>query len=254
MSYNVQVEAEGLQGRSKLEKAMQEWFDGEGKRTRFVLWGPGGRGKSTLALKFAAGQVKREGAACSSVRLVFALSRGSIAQGYAGLFGESCMCAGRGGSAQRLCWHILLTRCTNRQTAGQERRRGVSGARGGAAEGARGAAVAGVERAVAGGAGRPARARGAGGGRAGVAGGEVSLGARADNHHDASRGVGAGRGGLAGDDRGRAAAVRQVQAELGRNAQVRAVQIRARSKHGPSIRRCAWRGRWTGAAYQTWLG
>ena len=31
---------ERLQGRSKLEKAMQEWFDGEGQRTRFVLWGP----------------------------------------------------------------------------------------------------------------------------------------------------------------------------------------------------------------------
>ena len=26
VSYNVQVEAEGLQGRSKLEKAMQEWL------------------------------------------------------------------------------------------------------------------------------------------------------------------------------------------------------------------------------------
>ena len=61
VAFNVQVDAEGLQGRSKLEKAIQEWFEGEGQRTRFVLWGPSGTGKSTLALKFAAGQV--EGAA-----------------------------------------------------------------------------------------------------------------------------------------------------------------------------------------------
>ena len=60
VAFNIQVEAE----RSKLEKAMQEWFEGGGQRTRFVLWGPGGTGKSTLALKFAAGQVEREGAAC----------------------------------------------------------------------------------------------------------------------------------------------------------------------------------------------
>ena len=95
VAFNVQVEAEGLQGRSKLEKAMQEWFGGEGQRLKFVLWGPGGTGKSTLARKFAAAQV--EGAACSSVRLVFALSGASMAQGYAGLLGESCMRAGRGG-------------------------------------------------------------------------------------------------------------------------------------------------------------
>ena len=88
VAFNVQVQAEGLQGRSKLEKAMQEWFGGEGQRSKFVLWGPGGTGKSTLALKFAAAQVEREGAAWSSVRLVFALSGGSMAQGYAGLLGE----------------------------------------------------------------------------------------------------------------------------------------------------------------------
>ena len=90
VAFNVQVEAEGLQGRSKLERAMQEWFEGEGQRTRFVLWGPGGTGKSTLALKFAAGQA-REGAAWSSVRLVFALSGANMVQDYAGLLGESCM-------------------------------------------------------------------------------------------------------------------------------------------------------------------
>ena len=88
VAFNVQVEADGLQGRSKLEKAMQEWFGGQGQRSKFVLWGPGGTGKSTLALKFAAAQVEREGAAWSSVRLVFALSGGSMAQGYAGLLGE----------------------------------------------------------------------------------------------------------------------------------------------------------------------
>ena len=102
VAFNVRVEAEGLQGRSKLEKAMQEWFDGGAKRSRFVLWGPGGTGKSTLALKFAAGQVDREGVGWSSVRLVFALSWGSMAQGYAGLLGESCGHAGRGQCLQGL--------------------------------------------------------------------------------------------------------------------------------------------------------
>ena len=81
---------------------MQEWFEGQGQRTRFVLWGPGGTGKSTLARKFVAGRVEREAGGGSSVRLVFALSRGSMAQGYAGLLGESCMRAERGGE-QRSC-------------------------------------------------------------------------------------------------------------------------------------------------------
>jgi SpoVK/Ycf46/Vps4 family AAA+-type ATPase len=103
VAFNVQVEADGLQGRSKLEKAMREWFEGEGQRTRFVLWGPGGTGKSTLALKFAAGQVERKGAAWSSVRLVFALSVASMAQGYAGLLGESCMRAGVAAGAEAVC-------------------------------------------------------------------------------------------------------------------------------------------------------
>ena len=96
VAFNVQVEADGLQGRSKLEKAMQEWFEGGEQRSRFVLWGPGGTGKSTLALKFAAGQVEREGGGWSSARLVFALSGGSMAQDYAGLLGESRMRAGGG--------------------------------------------------------------------------------------------------------------------------------------------------------------
>ena len=154
MAFNVPVAAERLQGRSRLEKLMQEWFEGEGQK--FVLWGTGGMGKSTLALKFAAGQVE-EGAAGSSVRLVFALSGGNMAQDYMGLLGESCMRAGRmclGGERRGCAISALLTyTVTCRKTAGQERQRGVSGARGGAAEGARGASVAGVDGAVAGGAG-----------------------------------------------------------------------------------------------------
>ena len=94
LTFNVPVAAEGLQGRSKLEKAMEEWFAGEGQGvSKFVLWGPGGTGKSTLAVKFAAGQAEGAGA-WPSVRLVFALSGGSMAEGYAGLLGESGMQAG----------------------------------------------------------------------------------------------------------------------------------------------------------------
>ena len=72
---------------------MEEWFAGEGQGVKFVLWGPGGTGKSTLAVKFAAGQAEGAGAR-PSVRLVFALSGGSMAEGYAGLLGESGMQAG----------------------------------------------------------------------------------------------------------------------------------------------------------------
>ena len=141
------VAAEGLQRRSKLENTMQEWFAEQGQRLKFVLWGPGGTGKTTLALKFAAGQAK-DAAPRSPVRLVFALSRGSMVEGYAGLLGESCMYVGANGEDG-------LARATDtlgRQTAGEER--GIChGTRGGASEGARGAAVADVERAMAGGAG-----------------------------------------------------------------------------------------------------
>ena len=66
---------------------MQEWFAEQGQRPKFVLWGPGGTGKSTLALKFAARQAK-DAALRSPVRLVFALSRGSMVEGYARLLGE----------------------------------------------------------------------------------------------------------------------------------------------------------------------
>jgi hypothetical protein len=47
-----------------------------------VLWGPGGVGKSTLGLKFAAGQAERGG---GWLCLVFGLSASSMEQDYAGL-------------------------------------------------------------------------------------------------------------------------------------------------------------------------
>ena len=47
-----------------------------------MLWGPGGVGKSTLALKFAARQAERGG---GWLRLVFRLSASSMEQDYAGL-------------------------------------------------------------------------------------------------------------------------------------------------------------------------
>jgi hypothetical protein len=73
--------------------------------------------------------------------------------------------------------------------------------------GARAAAVSGVEQGVTGGPRRPARAgrRRAGEGRARVADGRVSLGAWADNHHDAGCRVGAAGGGLSGNERDRSA-------------------------------------------------
>ena len=96
MAFNVLVAAEGCRDGQSSRRRYR--IGPRGQRTRFVLWGPGGTGKSTtLARKFAAGLVEREGAAWSSVRLVFVLSGSSMAQGYAGLFGESCMRAGRGG-------------------------------------------------------------------------------------------------------------------------------------------------------------
>ena len=55
---------------------------GKGRRLKYVLWGPGGVGKSTLALKFAAGQAERGG---GWLRLVFRLSASSMEQDYAGL-------------------------------------------------------------------------------------------------------------------------------------------------------------------------
>jgi Mrp family chromosome partitioning ATPase len=47
-----------------------------------VPWGPGGVGKSTLALKFAEGKAERGG---GWLRLVFRLSASSMEQDYVGL-------------------------------------------------------------------------------------------------------------------------------------------------------------------------
>ena len=85
LAFNVAaVPADGLQGRKKLERALQAWFDGAGRR--FVLFGPGGTGKSTLALKFAAAQVER--GYCGGLRLVFVLSASSMEPDYTGLLGQ----------------------------------------------------------------------------------------------------------------------------------------------------------------------
>jgi tetratricopeptide (TPR) repeat protein len=85
LAFNVSVPSDGLQGRSRLEKLMHKWLDGSdeaGRRLKYVLWGPGGVGKSTLALKFAAGKAERGG---GWLRLVFRLSASSMEQDYAGL-------------------------------------------------------------------------------------------------------------------------------------------------------------------------
>jgi replication-associated recombination protein RarA len=51
LTLNVEaVPGEGLQVRKKLERALQDWFQGE-RCPRSVLFGPGGAGKSTLAAK-----------------------------------------------------------------------------------------------------------------------------------------------------------------------------------------------------------
>jgi GTPase SAR1 family protein len=56
--------------------------DEQGRSVKYVVWGPGGVGKSTLALKFAAGQAERGG---GWLWLVFRLSASSREQDYAGL-------------------------------------------------------------------------------------------------------------------------------------------------------------------------
>ena len=80
----VAMPVEGLQVRKKLERALHEWLQGE-RCPRFVLFGPGGAGKSTLAVKFAASQVEWGG---SGLRLVFVLSASSMEQDYTGLLGQ----------------------------------------------------------------------------------------------------------------------------------------------------------------------
>ena len=72
----------GLQRRSKLEKAMRDWFKSLGATTnKCVLCGPGGIGKSTLVRNFAA--------ACAAgtsdaLDLVFVLSASNMEQDYLG--------------------------------------------------------------------------------------------------------------------------------------------------------------------------
>ena len=86
LAFNVvAAPADGLQARKKLERALHEWFQGERCR-RFVLFGPGGAGKSTLAVKFAAAQVERGGD--GGLRLVFVLSASSMEPDYVGLLGQ----------------------------------------------------------------------------------------------------------------------------------------------------------------------
>jgi tetratricopeptide (TPR) repeat protein len=83
--FNVSVPSDGLQGRSRLGKLMHKWLDDDdeaGQRLKYVLWGPGGVGKSTLALKFAARQAERGG---GWLRLVFRLSASTMEQDYVGL-------------------------------------------------------------------------------------------------------------------------------------------------------------------------
>ena len=63
LAFNVsaRVPSDRLQGRSRPEKLMHKWLDGSdeaGRRLQYVLWGPGGVGKSTLALKFEAGKAE----------------------------------------------------------------------------------------------------------------------------------------------------------------------------------------------------
>jgi hypothetical protein len=85
LAFNVSVPSGGLQGRTRLEKPLHKWLDctdESGRRLKYVLWGPGGVGKSTLELKFAAGQAERGG---GWLWLVFRLSASSMEQDYAGL-------------------------------------------------------------------------------------------------------------------------------------------------------------------------
>ena len=84
LAFNVAVPVEGLQVRKKLERALREWFQNE-RCPRFVLFGPGGAGKSTLAVKYAAAEAKRGGGA---LRLVFVLSASSMEPDYTGLLGQ----------------------------------------------------------------------------------------------------------------------------------------------------------------------
>ena len=103
LAFNVvAAPVEGLQVRKKLERALHEWFEGEGCR-RFVLFGPGGTGKSTLAVKFAAAQVERA-SGYGGLQLVFVVSASSMEADYKGLLGQ---CPASFTSALSLCQDIF---------------------------------------------------------------------------------------------------------------------------------------------------
>ena len=73
----------GLQRRSKLEKAMRDWFNSLGATTnKCVLCGPGGIGKSTLVRNFAAACAA--GTSGDALDLVFVLSASNMEQDYLG--------------------------------------------------------------------------------------------------------------------------------------------------------------------------
>ena len=128
----VAMPVEGLQVRKKLERALHEWLQGE-RCPRFVLFGPGGAGKSTLAVKFAAAQVER---GCGRLRLVFVLSASSMELDYMGLRGQClssrasapipCLYGTRGGKVPEVVPGSALTRtrAPRRHGAGRERRAG----------------------------------------------------------------------------------------------------------------------------------
>ncbi len=100
LAFNLSVPLDGLQGRSRLEKLLHKWLDGSDeaeRRLKYVLWGPGGVGKSTLALKFAAGQAERGG---GWLRLVFRLSASTMERDYAGLL-DAMLASDAGKSAGR---------------------------------------------------------------------------------------------------------------------------------------------------------
>ena len=85
LAFNVTAApVEGLQVRKKLERALRDWFQGE-RCPKFVLFGTGGAGKSTLAAKFAAAQAERGG---GGLGLVFVLSASSMEPDYTGLLGQ----------------------------------------------------------------------------------------------------------------------------------------------------------------------
>jgi len=71
---------DGLQRRSRAGKLMHKWLDGSEeavRRLKSLLWGPGGVGKSMLALKFPAGKAECGG---GWLRLVFRLSASTMEQ------------------------------------------------------------------------------------------------------------------------------------------------------------------------------